>query len=53
MSAETVSQVAREIVYAFLRTDGDFRKLALAGSLRKIEGEMSELRGHLKNLEPV
>jgi hypothetical protein len=38
-------------VCAFLRTGGDIRKLGLAGSLRKIEGDMTELRGELRRLQ--
>jgi hypothetical protein len=51
MKVSTVSQAAREMVCAFLRTGGDIRKLALAGSLRKIEGDMTELRGELRRFQ--
>jgi IS1 family transposase len=51
MKAGSVSEVAREMVCAFLRTGGDIRKLGLAGSLRRIEGDMTELRGELRRFQ--
>jgi hypothetical protein len=51
MHVNTVSEAAREMVCAFLKTGGDLRKLALAGSLRKIEGNMLELRGQIRRLK--
>jgi hypothetical protein len=51
MRVASVSEAAREMVCAFLRTGGDVRKLGLAGSLRRIEGDMTELRGELKKLQ--
>ncbi|HEY7337724.1 MAG TPA: hypothetical protein VH639_22720 [Bryobacteraceae bacterium] len=51
MNAGSVSEAAREMVCAFLRTGGDLRKLGLADSLRKIEGDMTELRGELRRFQ--
>lgn len=51
MRVGSASEVAREMVCAFLRTGGDIRKLGLAGSLRRIEEDMTELRGELRRLQ--
>jgi|SRR6516164_221341 hypothetical protein len=50
MNVRTVSQAAREMVCAFLHDGESIRKLALAGSLRKIEGDIIELTGKLRKL---
>jgi hypothetical protein len=51
MKAGSVSEAAREMVCTFLRTGGDIRKLGLAGSLRRIEGDMTELKGDLRRFQ--
>jgi hypothetical protein len=50
LKVASVSEAAREMVCTFLRTGGDIRKLGLASSLRRIEGDMTELQGELKKL---
>jgi IS1 family transposase len=52
MKAGSVSEAAREMVCAFLKTGGDIRKLGLEGSLRRIEGDMSDLRSELRRFQP-
>jgi len=50
MNVGSASEAAREVICVFLRTGGDFRKLGLARSLRKIEGDMTEMKGELRRV---
>lgn len=48
LKVASASEAAREMVCAFLRTGGDIRKLGVANSLRRIEGDMTQLQRALK-----
>jgi len=51
MNVGSASEAARKMICVFLKAGGDFRRLRLARSLRKIEGDMTELREELRRLQ--
>ena len=51
MNVGSASEAAREMICVFLRTGGDIRRLRLARSLRKIEGDLTELTRELRKFQ--
>jgi len=51
MKVGSISQVAREIICAFLSAEHDTQKLALSRSLRKVERDLTELLEELRSVK--